>query len=259
MTQPTTYIGPYPIIRLSSTDSTNNYARELILDKEFQDREMVVTADFQASGKGQRGNSWESQEGRNLLLSIVLHPKMIPARMQFLLSEIISLSAVEAYDPYADGFSVKWPNDIYHKDRKIAGILIENTLQGTCLDTAICGIGMNVNQESFVSDAPNPVSLRQIIGHETDREEVLGRFLGKVQEKMSRLRSEDFESVQKDLHDQFKARLFRKEGFHSYRDKDGEFEARILDILPDGPLVLMDESGRKRSYLFKEVQYILQP
>ena len=164
------------ILWLKETDSTNNHLRRL-LDKEQLPEGSLVVTDFQTAGKGQVGNSWESEAGMNLMFSILLYPDFIPANRQFLISQIASLSVKETLDAYTDFIQVKWPNDIYWKDRKICGMLIENDLSGQLLYCSIIGIGLNLNQSLFRSNAPNPISLTQITGKKYDREEVLNRFL----------------------------------------------------------------------------------
>lgn len=131
------------------------------------------TATYNESGRGQRGNSWESEPFKNLTFSLLLRPEHIPANRQFLLSEIVSLATVDVLNRYATGFSIKWPNDIYWHDKKIAGILIENVLSGSTFSRAIIGMGLNINQKNFYSDAPNPVSLYQITGRTYKIEKIL--------------------------------------------------------------------------------------
>ena len=166
------------ILRVAETTSTNSLLRELII-KESLSEGSVVVADFQTAGRGQIGNVWESEAGKNLMFSTVLYPTCIPANRQFLISQIAALSVKETLDLYTDHVTVKWPNDIYWKDKKICGMLIENDLSGHNLYCSIIGIGINLNQAVFRGDAPNPVSLFQIIGKEVDREEVLDRFFSK--------------------------------------------------------------------------------
>ena len=146
--------------RVKETTSTNDYLAQLC--KESKAKEFyTVMADIQTKGKGQRGNSWESEAGKNLTFSIVLYPTALEAPKQFCLSMLAALACHEALDNYTNGFSIKWPNDIYWKDKKIGGILIENELEGEYIVQSIIGIGLNINQEVFYSDAPNPVSLNR--------------------------------------------------------------------------------------------------
>ena len=172
--------------RSDSIGSTNTYLRELNSGDPAYDYEVAV-ADFQTAGRGQKGNTWESEQGKNLLFSILAHPKGIKVQEQFYISEAIALAVSDAViavagPEYAADFSVKWSNDIYYKDFKMAGILIENTLQGSSILDTVVGVGLDVNQEVFVSDAPNPISLKNITGRDYDRDalldDIIARFIG---------------------------------------------------------------------------------
>ena len=184
------------IIRLEETTSTNNYLRGLVGKESLPEGSIVVT-EYQTAGRGQVGNTWESEPGKNLMFSIILYPDFLPANRQFLISQIAALSVKETLDAYVDGITVKWPNDIYWRDKKICGMLIENDLTGHSLYCSVIGIGININQREFLSDALNPVSLVQITGREYDREEILNsflkrlydRYLGLLQEKEEEIRS----------------------------------------------------------------------
>lgn len=149
---------PVPLIHINETNSTNNYLQSLCSEQKVEELTVIV-ADFQTSGRGQRGNSWESDPGKNLLFSTVIFPEFLEARRQFLISQIISLAIKEELDTYTSDISIKWPNDIYWKEKKICGMLIENDLMGRNINQSIAGIGININQEIFHSSAPNPVSL----------------------------------------------------------------------------------------------------
>ncbi len=264
----------FPHIQLEETNSTNEYLARLCHQVQV-DEFTVVQADFQSAGKGQRGNSWESERGKNLLFSMVLYPTFLEARKQFILSQAISLAVKETLDAYADGFSVKWPNDIYWQEKKIGGILIENDLAGKYISRCIIGVGLNVNQECFVSSAPNPVSLKQITGEEYERQEILCRMMEKMKVFYQTIHNVILNEVKNldtstnhqqilrfaqndnNIVSQYKRALFRREGFHPYRDAEGEFTARIIDVEADGHLVLEDADGHIRKYVFKEVQYVI--
>ncbi|MBO7552764.1 MAG: biotin--[acetyl-CoA-carboxylase] ligase [Bacteroidaceae bacterium] len=246
---------PFRLICLEETDSTNNYLSALC-DKEEVTEFTTVCANFQTAGKGQRGNSWESEAGKNLLFSFVVYPHFVKARDQFVLSEIISLSVKEALDCRIADVSVKWPNDIYWKDKKICGMLIENVLGDGGVARCIAGIGLNINQRTFFSDAPNPVSLAQITGMEVDMQAVLTDimlFCSQYYESL-KLHTEVFTSR---LTERYNQSLYRREGIYPFRDAQGTFEASILRVAPDGRLFLLDTEGKERSYLFKEVQFII--
>ncbi len=249
---------PYPLIALEETNSTNQYLSRLCnAAKENIPELTTVCASYQTAGKGQRGNSWESEGGKNLLFSFVLYPTALEANRQFILSQIISLSIKEELEQWTDDISIKWPNDIYWKEKKICGILIENDLAGHCIGRCIAGIGININQETFRSDAPNPVSLKQITGREHDLSGILAHILKRVKTYYNSLQTEDYATFAAEIAVRYARSLFRRRGFHPYEDVNGRFQARLLGVEPDGRFVLEDESGKERKYLFKEVQYIL--
>ena len=249
---------PVPLIILPETDSTNNYLTQLCNEQQSAVREFTtVIAERQTAGKGQRGNSWESEDCRNITFSFVLYPTFIEARRQFILSQIVSLSIKEELDQWTEGISIKWPNDIYWNEKKICGILIENDLSGHHIGRSISGIGININQNEFHSDAPNPVSLKQITGQEHDRYEILSHILKRVQIYYNGLQTEDSGTYTAEIAARYARSLFRRRGFHPYEDAGGKFSARLLRVEQDGRFVLEDENGKEREYLFKEVQYII--
>ena len=249
----------YEIIHIDETDSTNGWLRRNLATDGH--KQLVVMADFQTAGKGCGSNSWESERGKNLTFSVLLHPTEIKASWQFRISEAVSVALCETLEHYfcppcpanssprIGQLSIKWPNDIYVDDRKICGILIENRLQGSTITDCIVGIGLNVNQTMFYSDAPNPVSMAQVLGRETDRDELLKVFLKVLPEALKR----EPEVLVSDYH----SRLYRREGMHRFCDDKGVFEAKVQNVLDDGRLVLLDTDGRARIYAFKEVGFCL--
>ena len=248
----------FPIIVLEQTDSTSRYLSSLCEEQHDQLGSFTtVRAEFQSAGKGQRGNSWESEAGKNLTFSFVLYPESLPAKRQFVISQVVSLGIVQVLQSYqADGFSVKWPNDIYYLDKKICGILIEVYLQGMNLGRCVCGVGININQDYFLSDAPNPISLCQIVGREVNREELLQQVLSEIRKLYLQLLGGG-EQVVIELSDLYFQHLYRKEGYYRYKDAQGEFMAKLVKVGLGGRLFLEDKERLLRSYLFKEVQYII--
>jgi len=234
-----------------ATHSTNVLLWEMIREKSLPEG-FVVQTDFQSAGKGQVGNSWESEEGRNLLFSMVLYPQRVTVDNQFLLSQLVSLGIKEALDEYTDGITVKWPNDIYWNDKKLVGILIENSLQGTKIKSSVIGIGLNVNQKVFVSNAPNPVSLLQITGRRQNRKLLLTKIRQNIQKLYTEL------SVTK-IRAEYAEALYRKDGFYAYRANDETFQAKIISVHPDGQLELETEAGERKGFYFKEVSFVLSP
>ena len=244
----------WKITHIDETDSTNRWLREhctggQTLCAANRTRGLspcaVVWADYQTAGRGQGTNKWESERGKNLTFSILLHPETLPANRQFLLSMQVSLAICEALSEHIGDLSIKWPNDIYWRNAKIAGILIENSLQGSVIRDSIVGVGLNVNQRQFLSDAPNPVSMWQICEHETDREQLLKDILAALDRLLGQ-----------EVREQYLSMLYRRKGFHPYVDKDGAFMAELEDVEDDGHLLLCDDSGGHRRYAFKEVTFI---
>ena len=229
------------IIHIDETDSTNRWLRE-----QGGEDDVVVWADYQTAGRGQGKNTWESERGKNLLFSMLLHPRNIPANRQFAISMQVSLAICEALGERIGDLSIKWPNDIYWRNAKICGILIENRLKGNHICDSIVGVGLNVNQRQFRSDAPNPVSLWQICEQTTDREQLLNDILKALDRYWD-----------KDVKAQYLSMLYRHKGFHPYADKAGVFMAEIMDVEDDGHLLLRDEEGKERRYAFKEVSFII--
>lgn len=238
------------IIRLEEIDSTNRYLKNY---REEGDEEMIVAvADYQAAGKGQGTHTWESEKGKNLLFSIKVYPHWIPVRRQFVLSMAGALAVKDALDSYVENITLKWPNDVYWNDKKISGTLIENTIDSKGIKSCVFGIGLNVNQLVFHSDAPNPVSLAQILGHEVDRDEVLKKILDGFEKYYELLHRADYMDVSGIYH----LSLYRRKGFHPYRDADGEFEGALVEVEDDGHLILHDRQGRIRSYAFGEISIV---
>jgi BirA family biotin operon repressor/biotin-[acetyl-CoA-carboxylase] ligase len=232
----------WEIIHIAETDSTNRWLRE-----RGGEGDMVVVADYQTAGKGQGTNSWESERGKNLLFSVLYHPQRIPANRQFHISMAVSLAIADALGEHIGDVSIKWPNGIYWRNAKICGILIENRLLGQTIRDSIIGVGINVNQRQFHSNAPNPVSLWQIHGHETDLELLLQSILDKFTLYINK----------KEIKTQYLHQLYRRKGFHPYADKEGSFMAEIVDVEDDGHLLLCDDNGQQRRYAFKEVSFVI--
>ncbi|MCM1320388.1 MAG: biotin--[acetyl-CoA-carboxylase] ligase [Muribaculaceae bacterium] len=221
----------------------------------------VVTADYQTCGRGQRGNTWESEAGANLLFSMLSRIPGFAARLQFYISEAMSLAIVHTLkDICGVECKVKWPNDIYAGDKKICGILISHSVEAApdggeaLIAHSVLGAGINLNQREFKSDAPNPVSVLQLTGQETDREAFLQALVENINKYLARLRENDFRA----LHAEYMSALWRADGMeHPFYDVGtGErFMATIYAVEPLGHLILSSE-GRLRRYAFKEVSWL---
>ena len=226
---------------IKTTHSTSTLLKELLAKGEWPEGESFLYAGYQTAGRGQTGNSWESEEGKNLLCSILLPPD----KNLYFLNIAVGVALLRVI---GEAFTIKWPNDIYYGDKKIAGILIENAIIGNEIKYSIAGIGLNVNQTEFHSDAPNPVSLKQIYGTEFDIDQLMNRVLEAVHKVLN--------EPEEEVWAYYKSHLYRREGFWPFEDQNGTFEACIENVLPTGEIVLRDQQGKERKYHFKQVKYI---
>ena len=240
---------------IKTTHSTNSLMKELLAKGEWREGESFLYAGYQTAGRGQTGNGWESEADKNLLCSILL-----PARKN--LFELNVVTAVAVQRMLGEDFTIKWPNDIYWQDKKVAGILIENAIIGSEVKYSIAGIGLNVNQTEFVSNAPNPVSLKQITGKDYD-----------IDALMEQLNAEVQKALEEDVWAEYKAHLYRREGFWPFVEREvttaptmnansqesiaNSFLAHIEDVLPTGEIVLRDKNNKERIYHFKQIRYVL--
>lgn len=239
------------IIRIETVASTNTYLKKLAHKQVFEEGTVVVASN-QTEGKGQRGNTWEAEAGKNITCSILFYPSFLPVRQFFLLSEAISLGVKETLDACTGGITVKWPNDVYYNDLKIAGILIENELNGNQFDLSVAGIGVNINQERFLSKASHPVSLKVITGKEWDTDALLVELVKNVLYRYEQLKAGETATLIRMYHEA----LYRKTGFHCFEDSNGMFNARLNRIADDGLLHLITDANEKRSYTFKAVRFV---
>lgn len=237
------------VIHLNDIDSTNAY----LLKNADRWQEVTLTTDYQSAGQGMGTNTWESENGKNLLFSILIHPTWLPVTQQYLLSMAEALALRETLAEYADDITIKWPNDIYWKDRKLSGTRIDLNLMGSAMQDMVIGTGINVNQRAFKSDAPNPVSLWQITHEEHSREEILQKILRRFEQNMETLRQGGAAEITKTYHQH----LYRRDGMYEYQDSEGVFRAEIDHVEPSGLLVLRREDGTLSSYYFKEVSFQL--
>lgn len=239
-------------IFLTEVESTNNYANQLVLSKAAE-HGTVVLAQHQNKGKGQQGNSWESEAGKNLLASIVLFPNFLFAAKQFYLSKIASLAILDFLKTETDGIAIKWPNDIYFENKKVAGILIENAIKGQNLSSTIIGIGLNLNQEIFISNAPNPVSLKEITDKNYNIELVAKIISENIMNWYRKLESGDLDEIDSTYFNQ----LFRANEWAMYAKNGKQFEARIIGIGEFGQLILEQRNGEHSKFMFKEVEFVI--
>ena len=238
------------LIRKNEINSTNNFAFELIKSKNPSEGTVVLTLN-QTKGRGQRTNTWESESGKNLTISIIFKPEFLPIPHQFHISMVISLGVYDYLANYLKDVSIKWPNDIYVGNDKIAGILIEHSIMGSVLSHSVCGIGLNINQEKFVSDAPNPTSLAILTNHDYDLESELNRLLVCIETRYFQLKDGHSSVLEKD----YLNTMYWMNETHLFLDENGEFEGKIVGITELGQLRI-EANKEERVYNFKEVSFI---
>lgn len=241
-------VSGFEVLEYEKVESTNTLA-ESFASGELKDKQVFLTY-HQTQGRGQVGNKWESEPNRNISMTIVFKPEGLEAGKQFAISMVIALGCFDFVSRYVNGCSVKWPNDIYVHDHKIAGILIEHRIGGMYIQSSLCGIGLNVNQEVFHSDAPNPVSLLQLTGKKIPLETVLTELLECIGRRYARIG--DYEWLEAG----FMQHIYRAHGMFSWEDETGKFRAAVEGVDEYGQLKLKDTEGRMRIYGFKEVKYI---
>lgn len=242
------------IIRLQKTDSTNNYANSQLKVNELNDG-TVFLAYEQSSGRGQMKNIWESEPGKNLTFSIVVFPHFLDIRRQFLLSKVVTLGIYKALFKYVDNLHIKWPNDIYAGNKKLGGILIENSIMNSLIKSSVIGIGINVNQTVFLSNAPNPVSLKTLTNQQYDCELVLSEILTGIDFYYSLLKEGE-----EDLIDQeFISVLYLRNEKHWFLAEQEMFEGEIVGVNEIGQLLIRKDNGEILDFHFKEVEFLQHP
>lgn len=235
------------ILRFDTCTSTNDVL------KEEQGDFVVAIADEQTAGRGQRGNTWISDKGRNLLFSFLVTPEGLNASEAFVLSQAIALSIYNALVRYIpeDRVSIKWPNDIYVDKKKICGILIENDLQGRRVTRSIIGCGINVNQMSFPDGLAAPAtSMALETGNEQSTESVLKDVTNAFVRFYDDIRTGHYRQIREQYHEH----LLLCGEQAQYEDKDGVFQGVISHVENDGHLIIKDADGRLRRYAFKEIK-----
>lgn len=263
-----------PFIELQSVDSTNNYARQLLQGNGLTNRaggrtgEPVFTghgtavfAHEQTHGKGQRGKAWLSDTGSNIALSIILNTSGLLLSRQFQLSACVATATYDLFSRYAgDETSIKWPNDLYWRDRKAGGILIETIVtsgQDGIPDSArwawaIAGIGININQTVFDPALPNPVSLKQITGKDFDPVDLAKELCDALQQKFTLLLTEGFEKI----YQQYLLHLYCRDQMVKLKKDNRVFEATIKTVLPNGKLVIAHAVEEEVD--FGEVEWLIK-
>jgi BirA family biotin operon repressor/biotin-[acetyl-CoA-carboxylase] ligase len=240
------------IVRLTETDSTNNYANGQIRNFEVPEG-TVFLAYEQTAGRGQVKNLWESETGKNLTFSIVVYPDFLEIRSQFMLSKVVSLGIYSALSKYVGSLKIKWPNDIYAGNQKLGGILIENSIMYGLLKSSVIGIGLNVNQIHFKSNAPNPVSLSMLTNQHFDCDEILTEVLSGIDLYYALLRVGEYSRIDTE----FIASLYRLNERHCFKAENEIFEGEIIGVNEIGQLLIQRTDGEVLDFHFKEVEFLI--
>ena len=248
---------------IKQTHSTSTLLREQYSDT--LPHLYVIRTDFQTAGRGQAGNSWESEAGKNLLFSALLKYEGIHAAKQWRISMLVAVALWDTLAKYLlpEQLTIKWPNDIYFGDKKLVGILIENSLSGQYVGHSIVGIGVNVNQTEWLSNAPNPISMKEITGEEYDAEMLMNEWINAM--TMWELRTTE------EIKNAYLQRLYRRDGWHEYVEREvsitptaiaqkgieNSLWAEIVNVTEQGELVLRLQNNKEKTYHFKQIRFVL--
>ncbi len=214
----------------------------------------TLSAGFQKRGRGQDSEQWESEKDKNITLSIMLFPKFLLAKEIFQISRCVSLAIINYLEEKKlKGLSIKWPNDIYVGQRKIAGILIQNVISGRYIEKSMLSIGLNINQECFNSDAPNPISLKQITYHNYNIQSEIGLLIQHIARQYTFLHNDPFGLLSK-----YHQNLYQLEKWKKYRDENQIFTARIKGVDSFGRLILEKKDTGTEVYDIKQVSFVLE-
>jgi len=236
-------------INMTSCQSTNDEAMRLLKENTFKEN-FIVNTFSQLKGRGQYENSWISEDGKNLTFSLVIAPSFIAPKFQFQLTIISSLAAVSFLNKYNyDKFSIKWPNDILYKGKKICGILIENIIKGNILAHSIIGVGLNVNQDSF--EFESAISLKQITSKEYELPILLDELSDTILDFCER-----YESNKKEFNKEYLSNLFRYGEWAKYSIEGKVIDGKIIGVSDIGMLRLELMNGSIQEFGLKEIKFI---
>jgi BirA family transcriptional regulator, biotin operon repressor / biotin---[acetyl-CoA-carboxylase] ligase len=230
--------------------STNLCASGLIQSESVPEGTIIYT-NYQSAGRGQKGNRWESEDGKNLLFSTVLFPVMVRPEDQFIISIFISLGICDFLKKLIPDCKIKWPNDIYAGDDKIAGILIENSIISNAIVNSIAGIGLNINQEEFQEELPNPVSLKILTGKEFDPYYCLKQLAGCLDLRYKQVISGSWDV----LRNEYISSLYQLNIWRRFKSEDGNFLGKILSVTDSGCIKIEERAGNTREFSFKQIDF----
>jgi len=236
---------------LEEVNSTNDFLWNLS-EKQDLPNFYAVSADFQPNGKGQDDNKWESARGQNILMSMVVYPNFLLAEDVYQISRWVAISIVDYLkDKGVENVKIKWPNDIYIDQKKIAGILIQNTMSGNYLTKSMIGIGLNLNQSIFISDAPNPISLKKTTGITYDISKEIGVLIEILKRNFVSLKQEPQYFIKT-----YHQLLYRLNETHSYLIGGRTVQGEIQGVNQFGQLILAQKEAGAFEYDIKEIKFL---
>jgi len=243
------------LIKLLAVDSTNTFLKNLESKSEPLPEGTVIMADHQFAGRGQQESTWQAEPGKNLTISILLKPKFLPLNKQFLLNMAISIAINKALSNYVPiGITIKWPNDIYYLNKKLGGILIENTIVGSAIKTAVIGIGLNVNQQLFTEElASKATSLHQILQQDVNLDELLNEICSQIESLYLQLKTGAYIF----LTEAYVDKLYKINSPSMYRHNGEVFEGTITGVTESGLLNVLKD-GKAVQFNFKEIEFLNQ-
>lgn len=233
-------------------DSTNAYLQRMQTEADI--RGWVVSADEQTAGKGMGSNGWESEQGKNLTFSMALDMGFLPAERQFFLSEAVALGIIKVLDEImpVEKLTIKWPNDIYYENHKLAGILINSTIKANMMDVSIVGIGLNVNQTQFQDWPTHPISLKMMTGKDYNLKPILEQTVESIYKKVDILKSDPSA-----IEEAYLQRLYRYRIWADYEVDGKVMRLFMTGIDSFGRLLLEDEKNKPYCFDIKEVRFII--
>jgi BirA family biotin operon repressor/biotin-[acetyl-CoA-carboxylase] ligase len=244
----------HSVIRLESVNSTNTYAADQLIKSRPPEGIAYVAAE-QTQGRGYSGNEWKSEKGKNLLLSVVLYPVFLTPRQHFFLNQVASLAIAETLQPRLPGreVKIKWPNDVFIGDKKVAGILIENSVKGNLIQHSIIGMGINVNQREFDPELKRATSLLRESKQVLSLDEIMLELFVQLEKRYLQLKEKKMEVLARD----YMKRLYRVDEAATFLSQGKIFSGKIEGITAEGKLVI-EHGGAHHVYGFKEVEFVME-
>ena len=241
------------LVTIKQVDSTNSFLKKLLSNSKPVPEGTVIMAEEQYAGRGQQQNTWHSEPGKNLTFSLLLKPHFLPVDAQFDLNRAVSLGVYDAlYLLLGSELKIKWPNDIYYADRKLGGMLIENTIQGGQLKDSVIGIGLNINQENFPPGASNATSVKQILQKDYDLTRLLSEICKQLEVYYLKLKAGQVDFVR----NTYLSRLYWLNEVKSFESNGRVFNGIVKNVLPNGLLLIEDTNGQQMEFNLKELEFL---